>query len=309
MIMTLLFAGVTVTLPMKANVSGTNVTVNEVARITGEDLAEVALVGAVDLGYSPMPGHSRLFFGKRVAEIIFRETGIEVTLNGDRACRAWPEVETVPGPSIEAAAHVELKRLSTDRDIEYVLIDRAQSVAIPAGLETAKLEAYFDKPLITSGPVSVPVRLIVDGEIYRTIWTRWSVAVYELRTVLIKPAAAGQLLTPSHFTQKRVLVPKFGANNPLGRALAIGAVAARDLKVGDMVTTLDVKRPIVIKRGDTIYLQVRSRGISARVPATAEEDAALGDRIRVTTVTGEREMSATVLSRDLVEVVINVGQN
>ena len=306
MILSLLLTGVTLTFPMEVKVQGTEVTVNEVARITGENVEEVRRVGAVDLGYAPMPGHSRLFFGKRVAEIIKRDTGIEVTLAGHRACRAWPKEITITGDQIEDAARVELVRLTTELDAEYVLQQQQRSISVPAGNTDIKLEAYFENPKVQSGVISVPVRILVDNQVYRTVWTRWSVNVYELRTVLIKPVAAGEMLTPKHFTQKRALVPRIGGANPLGRHLAIGAVATRDLKPGDMVTNLDVNRPMIIHRGDTIYLQARSRSITARVPAKAEEDGALGDRIRVSTLEGGRQLGAVVKSRDLVEVVLSV---
>jgi len=301
----LLAAGITLTFPMEVKVQGTEVTVNEIARITGDDLEEVRLVGAVDLGYAPMPGHSRLFFGKRVAEIVKRETGIDVTLAGDRAVRAFPKEVTIKGVDIEAAARVELIRLTTKLDAEYVLEQAPRTVAVPAGNEGVRLEAFYEKPEVESGVVSIPVRIIIDNQVYRTVWTRWRIAVHELRTVLIRPVAAGEELTAKHFTQKRVLIPRVGGANPLGRHLALGAVASRDMKAGEMVTTLDVNRPMIIRRGDTIYLQARSRAITARVPAKAEEDGALGDRIIVATLDGGRRMGAVVKSRDLVEVVIS----
>ena len=301
----LLAAGVTLTFPMEVKVQGTEVTVNEIARITGDDLEEVRLVGRVDLGYAPMPGHSRLFFGKRVAEIVKRETGVDVTLAGDRAVRAFPKEVTIKAIDIESAARVELLRLTTKIDAEYVLQDTPRNVSVPAGNDSVRLEAFFEKPEVQSGVVSIPVRIIIDEQVYRTVWTRWSIAVHELRTVLVSPVAAGEALTAKHFTQKRMLVPRVGGANPLGRDLALGAVASRDMKAGEMVTTLDVNRPMIIRRGDTIFLQARSRAITARVPATAEEDGALGDRIMVVTLDSGRRMGAVVKSRDLVEIVIS----
>lgn len=305
MITSFILAGVTVTLPMEAKVHGTEITLDEIATVTGEDAEAVARVASVELGYAPMPGYSRLFFAQRIEEIVERKTGVDVTLTGDRACRAWPTTEVVAGTAFDAAARTELERLTAELDVEFELVQPARDLTVPSGTAPAAIEAFFDGEEVRTGMVGIAVRVLVDGEIYRTVWTNWRVSVFEKRSVLRRDVIAGERIGLDHFTQKRVVVPRVGGANPLGRQMVVGAVATRDLTADQVVTNLDVHRPVLLHRGDSILLQVRKGGITARVPAIARENGAVGDRVLVTLTGSEREMGAVVLSRDLVEVVLD----
>jgi flagella basal body P-ring formation protein FlgA len=91
--------------------------------------------------------------------------------------------------------------------------------------------------------------------------------------------------------------------------MVIGAVATRDLSADQMVTNLDVHRPLIVRRGDSLFLQVRKGGITTRVPAVAREDGAIGDRIVVTMTSNEHDMSGVVISRDMVELDLGLPAN
>lgn len=298
----LLLAGVSVELPMEARVRGTEVTVGEIATVTGDDPAEVARVAAVRLGGSPMPGYSRLFQSGRLEARIEREAGLDVRLVGHAACRVRPEVETIAEERLAAVAGAELRRLAEVHDVEFAMRPQGRPLEIPLGDAPAELRSRLDERSLVSGTVSVPVEIVIDGAPWRTVWTTWDVALYESRTVLRRDVRAGERLGPDLFERRRVEVARPGAANPLGRQMVLGAVAARDLRADQMVTQLDVNRPVAIRRGDTLYLQARKGAVVARVPAVARENGAIGDRILVETLANGRQMSGLVLSQDLVEI-------
>ncbi len=301
-ILTALLAGATVTFPMEARVRGTEITLGEIATIATDDDAERARLEGVHLGYAPMPGFSRLFHATRVAEVIERSTGIRVALSGDRACRVWPVTREIAPEEFAAAASAELGRISTEADVEFHLRgDHNKRVEVPAGLENIQLEARLPDNALRGGTMSVPVGILIDGELYRTVWTSFDVVIYENRTVLARDVRAGERLGPELFAQKRIRVPRPGAANP-GRQMVVGAVATRDLSRDDFVTELDVRRPIAVRRGETIYLQATKGAVQARVPAIAHEDGAVGDRIFVETIANGRRISAVVRSQDLAEI-------
>ena len=66
MIAAMLLGGVTVVLPAESTVRGTEVSLGEIAQVSGSDAAQVERVRAVDLGYSPTPGYSRVVKRDRV---------------------------------------------------------------------------------------------------------------------------------------------------------------------------------------------------------------------------------------------------
>jgi hypothetical protein len=70
MIAAMLFGGVTVVLPAESTVRGTEVSLGEVALVSGPDAAQVERVRAFDLGYTPTPGYSRVVRRERLVALL-----------------------------------------------------------------------------------------------------------------------------------------------------------------------------------------------------------------------------------------------
>ena len=105
----LLLGTVTVVLPPEANVSGTELRLDAIAKVEGENPAEVAAISSLHLGYAPAPGYSRLLDAQRLALDIERAApNVDVVFQGARACRVWPETTSISGAAIEAVAREEL---------------------------------------------------------------------------------------------------------------------------------------------------------------------------------------------------------
>ena len=83
---TLLLSNITVTLPAEASVEGSEITLGQIATITGADPEEVARIAAIELGYAPSPGFTRVVQGWKV-EAQLETKGVTVTV-GD-AARSW----------------------------------------------------------------------------------------------------------------------------------------------------------------------------------------------------------------------------
>ena len=301
-----LFGDVTVTLPMAAEARGTELTVDAVARVEGADPAEVARVGSLSLGYAPAPGYTRLFDAWRLQQEIQRAApDVVIQVVGARACRVSPATEIVSGAAVEAAARAELERQLAELDSKVRLITPIADLQVPAGRETTELRSMLAVEQVRAGDLSVPVRVMVDGDVYRTVWTRWELEVWGNYTVLTRPVEAGARIQPDMVETRRLesstVNLRAGARS-LGRGLLVGSVAAHDLPAGRPLTELDVVRPILVREGDTTFLEVKNGAIRARVGASADEDGAQGDRISVTLHGSGRQMKGTVISRDLVRV-------
>lgn len=298
----ILFSGVTLVLPMDAEVSGTEITLGEVARIQGAT-GELALqLDGFELGYAPAPGYSRLLFAERIKTSLKRKfPDLQIELAGERACRVRPKVRLVAPAELRAAAEVELRKVFGDQDASFQLAGVIEPVAIPAGSQSIEVRA---KPRVhprEGGATQLPIELVVDGVPYRTVWTTWQVEVWHTVPVLRVPKRAGQLLDASSFEVRRVPASMLGAQRPLPVSSLHGAVAGRDLIEGSVVTRLDVHRPVLVEAGNNLFLLVKKGPIEARVPVVAMESGAVGDRIRVRTDTG-RDMTCLVLSRDLARI-------
>lgn len=308
LLITMLLQGdVTVTLPMEAHVRGTEVQLGEIAEISGGDASVVASLNALDLGYAPAPGYSRLFDARKLREILSRKAPhVTVRFAGQPVCRVYPEIEEVAGTEIATAAQLQLQRLLGPQEANFELNTPPPPVEIPVGTGRHRVEARIGKRPTSSGTISVPVDIHVDGVRYRTVWTSWSVSLWETRPVLARTVRAGQELGPQMFERRRVLIENTGGAKPLDQGSLVGSVALRDLPAGGLVTGLDVSRPLVVEPGGSVFLRVKSGSIEARVPAVALQSGAIGDRIRVQTANGAQELIARLVTRD--SALIDLGQ-
>jgi len=308
LLITMLLQGdVTVTLPMEAHVRGTEVELGEIAEISGADASVVASVQALELGYAPAPGYSRLFSAKKIREILSRKAPrVTVRFVGQPACRVFPEVTEISGTEIATAARLQLQRTLGLREATFELVGSLTPVEVPAGAIQHRIEARLGPRPTTSKTISVPVDIHVDGVRYRTVWTTWDVRIWETRPVLARGVLAGQELHPRMFERRRVLLESVGGAKPLDQRSLVGAVALRDLKSGELITGLDVDRPTVVALGESIFLRVKKGSIEARVSAVALQSGAIGDKIRIQTANGAQELIARITSRDAC--LLDLGQ-
>ncbi|HEX6885523.1 MAG TPA: flagellar basal body P-ring formation chaperone FlgA [Planctomycetota bacterium] len=298
-------AGVTVTLPVEARVKGTEIELGELCLVTGLDAELVARVRALELGYAPAPGFSRLFAAERLqAELERAVPGLRVTLAGERACRVWPEIEELAPATLEEAARTELARAFAGREAVFVLAEPIPAVTVPLGERGGRLVARPHQGALVSGVIGVPIEVLVDDLRYRTVWTSWRVDVWETRPVLARAVRAGEELRPDLFASARVQVASASTLEALDPRQVVGSVAKRDLAPGERVTAHDVHRPAAITLGATLFLRVKKGSIEARVSAVALETGSVGDRIRVKTADGRQELVATVVGRDLCEITL-----
>jgi len=296
-------SGVTVTLPVETKVKGTEIELGELAQVAGLDGELVAKVRALELGYAPAPGFSRLLTADRIrAELSKAMPGLEVRVTGERACRVWPALEEIAPARIEEAARTELTRAFAGKEATFTLKDVIDVVKVPQSEGASTLHARTPNGELSSGIVGVPVEVLVDGMRYRTLWTSWRVEVWETRPVLSRPVKAGEELRPELFERQRIKVGTEVGMEALEPVQIMGAVAKRDLAPGTSVSAHDVNRPAAVVSGSTLFLRIRKGSIEARVAAVAGDTGSVGERIRVTTVEGHKELMATVVGRDLCEI-------
>jgi flagella basal body P-ring formation protein FlgA len=301
----LLVLGVRVELPVEARVRGAELTLGAIAQVSGDDAAAVERVRAVRLGYSPAPGYSRLIHVSRVVqEAAAQVPDVRLELAGAGACRVWPQTEMVRGAAIEAAARGELTRLLGARDASVEPVQPVLDLQVPGGKAAPEVRARLAAADVGPGQVTVPVQVLVDGAVWRSLLTTWRVELHELRPVLVRDALAGEEIRADMLERRRVTVNGAPA---LDLDQLVGSTLARPVDAGRALTAEDVVRNVLVQAGSTLFLEVRKGAVNARVPVFAEEPGSRGDVIRVRLLEGERTLRATVVARDLVTIQLGKG--
>lgn len=300
---------VTVTLPQDAKVRGQDVTLGEIARIEGAATDVAPRLQGLVLGYTPAPGYARVLTRDEVLvklQNLLPGTAIEV--QGAARCRIELETEVVSGTVLRAEAVRALNAAMVGRDVVIAEDGQVADLIVPHRESRLETRAQPNLKTITGGVVNVPVQVWVDGAPYQTVQASFKVDVYENLPVLVADVRRGEQLSHEHVEMRRTKLDGSLGAEPLAAVAVPGATALHDLQRGAVLTTRDVQRALLVRRGDLVQLQVKKGPVMARVSAIAAGDAGLGDKVRVTIADSKRELSAVVVARGAVEVDLTVTQ-
>jgi flagella basal body P-ring formation protein FlgA len=300
---TLLLSGLVVVLPPQVHVRGTELVLGAVAEVRGDDAALVERAKALELGWTPAPGYTRVLQNWQIEQKLATAlAGTNVRFEGSAACRIAPETAHVAGSALAAKAQDELRSIFGTREIALVAQGQASDLEVPLGEKPAELRCAIERREQHAGSWSVPVQVWIDGTLYQTCWIGFAVELYDLVPVLAREVRRGEVLDGSALELRRTRISSDLGGEPLSCAALSGAVALHDLGAGSVLTARDVQRAMLVRNGDTVQLQVRKGAITARGSAIARADGTAGERIRVWTADKTRELTGTVIGRGLVEI-------
>lgn len=302
----LLSVGVTITLPAEAKVAGTEVSLGAIAKVECDDPALAARISAVRLGYAPAPGYSRVLDAAALLRQV--RAGVpdaDVRFKGSGTCRVSPATEPIAADALAEAARNALRAHLSSQGFGDCLLElqtRLQDIEVPKGQKPPLLEVAPQPEKAGYSPATVAVRVVVDGQPYRTTYTTWSVKAWRDQPVLLAPVRAGDVLEAGMFELRRTAVDAGSASAVLDSQQVIGAAASHPMEAGKTLLAGDLVRPQIVQKGDLVILAVSSGAVNVRTPATATQAGARGDRVKVVVQSTGREINAVIESRDTVRI-------
>ncbi len=301
----LLAGGVSVVLPSSATSNGLEISVAEIATVTGEDAALVARVEAASLGYAPAPGYHRTLRADLVLASL-RQTlpGVDIRIEGAPRCKVSPEVVRVPGTRIQAEAGAALRDALGGLDASAAPEGLVADVELPKGDVEPRLVVKLERGPVQPGLRSVPVEVWFGEHLYRTVTANFRVSLWRRQAVLDRAVSAGQPLDRSMFTVQRVPVTEVAQSHALGLDEVEGSIALNAMHLGATVTERDVHREVIVRRGDTVTVRITKGLVVVTDVAIAKRDGRMGERVAVTLRSTGVELIAAVRGRQSVEVTI-----
>lgn len=148
------------------------------------------------------------------------------------------------------------------------------------------------------GRVTARVRF-AKGSKVRSGWIRAEVEVRVPALVLTRSAARGDALQSGDLELRPVAWSRGLARQP---AELVGAELVRPLAAGEPVRARDVRRPTLVRRGDLVSVVSRGAGWEVRTNGEVLSAGALGERVRVRVLRGNKTVRGHVLGRGEVEV-------
>lgn len=287
-----------------AQVCGTEITLGEIASLSGGSKEELKRARQISLGYAPAPDYSRILRSANVRAILNKKLKPgSFLMSGAVRCVVTPSVEHITVLQQRAAMESGLRDHFRGSEPQLQLIGALREVTVPKGAESSRIVAALGERIERGTNWSIPLCIYVDGTVYQRIWTTWSIGLWGNSQVLRRAVKRGDVFTADMFEMRRVrILPGQPADTFDPRTL-LGSVFTRDLAAGDTLQASHLGLATVLRRDDPVQIEVRSGLIIAKATGIALQDARIGDRIRVRIAnSSERVLSGIVINKNLVRI-------
>jgi flagella basal body P-ring formation protein FlgA len=302
--------GITLELRSKIKADGTKLTLRDLCRWSDQDqlaLEPMADVVVARLGDEPGVRHVSVDqiksvlhdAGVNLSTVRFSGAATCAVAVGDVEVDATPivvaktqadggDVIAAPKPQMAEATQTSLKDLlladlheRLHLSARQVQVDFDSKDAAVLALTSPRCRLDFDAGQ-TGNALGEVVWTVVaqDGTNQRSATIRATARQWEDQMVMTRPLSPGQAILSADVAPRRVLVEK-PTTRPIENAQnAVGQVAARALKRGDVLSVGDIDSPRIVRAGQAITVSLKVRDADVETVATALDDGKQGAAIR-----------------------------
>jgi flagella basal body P-ring formation protein FlgA len=312
-------AGATIDLQAEATVSGSIVRLSDIALVDGDATGDLRNQG---LCPAPSGGETLTLTQTKIRRRLLALLGdSDFTLRGPAECRirrvaaetAAPP--TVAGPAGSAARPVaalppstgqtlqaQLARFIADkmgRAEDRVRIDfEPQNALDLATNDLAQTFQFFTGPgdlTVGEGNIRVEVRKRAAPQlISRTLYVRFRTATLDDVVVAGRDVKAGEILNPEDVHVERREFRTDVSACLHDAADAVGATAKAALQEGQVLKLSDLLKTLMVRRGDTVTVEILGRGFTMKTVSRALESGEVGSTIAVQGKDGKGKFYAQV---------------
>ena len=191
--------------------------------------------------------------------------------------------------------------ISSDFDIELSQIpepikmasEREHDISLTNIAFNRHTKTFTARVHIPQGLTSDPQTLVLSGRMYEMVTV----------PVLTRSLARKDVIQPRDVSWKRLSATAH-ANGTVITEIddAIGMELKRPLRAGRAIRSRDLKKPVLVGRGDLVLLEMRTRAMSLTSRGKALEDGSLGESIRIENMQSKRTITGTVVGHRTVKV-------
>ena len=296
----------TVRLQLKpdAVVTGHDVTLAEVAVVDAADAQLKNMAESLRVARAPHIGYmerlSRLELDQLVRHRL-SAAGVKAEWSGAQAVKLQSAGRVVSAqPLVESARQYLLKELGAR--FQAVEVEPAAPVAdleLPAGELAFKPRTVDLKHVYPRLPVWVDI--YIDGIAYRSVTVPFSVKGSQPVYIARRDLQEGSVVSDADFELKNEDISAL-PNEPLASADLHGSMRLKKpLAGGQVVTRSHLSQPGMVFRGDLVKLVIAQGSVLIETLALAQQDAAIGQALRVKAENGTDTVVARVVSAGVVQ--------
>jgi flagella basal body P-ring formation protein FlgA len=202
--------------------------------------------------------------------------------------------QLVAGARMSALANKVAGQLISDPDRALVVASPVTDQYVPDGAVAIAVQT----PQVNPSYVAVPMHILVNGRVVRTVVAGYRVEQYVHTAVASHDLAPGTILTADDLTMARVL----STGRP---GVDVGALAGRRMRAaanrGALVYVEQTAEVNLVRSGSGVILIVRDGPVQLTADVIARTDGGLGDSVTVYNAKTNKVLSGTVVGPNQVE--------
>ncbi|MDR3592273.1 MAG: flagellar basal body P-ring formation chaperone FlgA [Negativicutes bacterium] len=305
-----LAAGVTVTVNPETMLMSGQMSLGDLAVISGDDADRVKALRELKLGNAPLPGTRLALTADMLAARL-------TTAGADLNSGVWqiPPMVTISttGQTVESqtllamAAEAVKQRLATSDSADVVVseLGAGHGVIVPAGQLSYKVELPYGIRFVT--PTTANVIVCTDGHPYATVSVKLTVKAY--RNVVV---AARNLAPYEPITSDSLRLERWDIGHLTGYITdadkLVGLRTRRPVPAGVPFSEAAVERPPVVRHGSAVTILAEMGGIIVSANGQALQEGSVGSVIRVQNLNSNKIVNARVIDGATVQVIIYNGR-
>ncbi len=291
-----------------SNVNGSHFTLGKIADIQCKDKTLAARLMSVEIGTISLPGLARMF-GPGDITVHLRAAGLsdlldhkQLELIAPPEARVTRAAHAVPSDEITRTAIASVQRLIAD--IPNATLEAASggdNITVPVGNVRVVAGAYRGLP--ESGTITVPVSILVDGNVTQTA----NVALHirrKMRTVILRRTLEPHDIVGADDVTLALVDLPAGLAHPLGNAsAAIGKRTTRRIVQDAPVSADWLETPPDIKANTRVTIEFVFGSVHITAPGLTQQAGMIGETIRVYAQDTHKELSALIVDDHTVQLI------
>ena len=132
------------------------------------------------------------------------------------------------------------------------------------------------------------------------LFGRW----FELTDVFVvtRDVSRGEIIQAEDLVQTTIRKNRLRDDIVLAKEDLEGKQALRDIKADKPISSKDIREEVVVKKGATVGMIYKHKGLQITARAEALEDGAKGQRIKLLNTKSQKELTGRVLDKNTVEI-------
>jgi flagella basal body P-ring formation protein FlgA len=294
----------TITVQSTAIVTGPQITIGDVAEVSGDSPPTVVKVQGIVIGQSPPAGQERTLYGGYIATRL-KQHGLyspDVQIHTPAKIRVTRASQRIAAKDIEAivvrAIHTQMPWQTEQMTIRS--LRGIEPVILPPG--SVHSEVTFPARTDFLGRTSFTVAFRVAGNLEHNLYGTADLEVTTDIVTTARPLARHETITAEDLHVKQVNLAHLPRRILMQPDDVIGKRTKRPLQANALIHAYEVETLPLVHKGDAVLIIVDSPLLKVTTVGEALEPGQRGDTIRVKNVTSQREIRAVVVSKESVKV-------